>query len=139
MILHIWWRMWPWCHITVAHNQTYDRCLHIMEFGLKLKQDFVPFMWKTKWRTYKVGFFWARRPWIEIEVKFSFLLKKNIFLVLLRVKNPKMGFPLNIFEPKKYFDPLKVGFFGPGGQELKLRSDFRCFTFFKIFIILSFF
>ena len=101
-----------------------------------------------------------------------FLMKTNHFLVLLRVKNPKMeylkhilglkniltpskldflgqdpvnwnwgpilvfdekchffgtfkgqksqnGVPLKYFGALKYFDPLKVGFFWPGGHELK--------------------
>ena len=77
--------------------------------------------------------FWARKSWIEIKVQFLFLMKKNHFLVLVRVKNPKMGYP------KKHFDPLKVGFFGPGGHELKLRSYFRFFHFLTNFIISCFF
>ena len=60
----------------------------------------------------KSWIFWASSLWIKIEVQFWFLMKNIIFLVLLGVKNPKMGYPRNILGPKKVLIPSKLDFLG---------------------------
>ena len=40
------------------------------------------------------------------------LIEKNHFLVFLRVKNTKIGYPKNILSPKNIFAPYKLDFEG---------------------------
>ena len=43
---------------------------------------------------------------------FHFFMTKIIFLVVIGVKSPKIGYPKNILRAKKYFDPLRFVFWG---------------------------
>ena len=66
-------------------------------------------------------------------------MKDIIFWGTFKGKKSLNGVLQKYFGAQKYFEPLTVGFFGPGGYELKLSSNFCFFHFLKNFIILIFF
>ena len=118
----------PWKYhkmIFIIQNITKFECWNIA--------NFVTFLMKKKYfDPLKVVLFGPGACESKLRTNFGFWL-------LLRVKNPKMGYLQNILGPKNNITPSKLKFLEPWGPELILRSDFCFFHFLKNFIISFFF